>query len=72
MSYDPNSVDAMFSRIEQRLDSQDQVLARIEEQTTKTNGRVTALERDKWVQRGAVGVIAVIAAPLWEFVKARF
>lgn len=45
MSYDPNSQDAMFSRLLSRLDGLDQKLDRIEEQTIKTNGRVGSLER---------------------------
>jgi hypothetical protein len=71
-SYDPNSVDAMLSRILQRLDEQDKVLVRIEEQTTKTNGRVSALEKDKWIQRGAVGVVVVMVSAAWEVIKAKF
>lgn len=45
MSYDRNSTDAMFSRIEAALEAQDKTLDRIEAAVLKTNGRVTALER---------------------------
>jgi len=67
MSFDPNSDNAMFSRIltelkELKCDVQD-----IKEQVYKTNGRVTSLEQDKWTQRGIVLAIAVVASSLWEW-----
>ena len=69
--FNPNSPDAMFSRILQRMDTQDSALARIEHGVAKTTGRVTALERDKWYQRGIVAAIAVLAGGAWEWLKAR-
>jgi uncharacterized protein YoxC len=67
MTFDPNSDNAMFSRIltelkEMRYDVQD-----IKEQVHKTNGRVTSLEHDKWTQRGIVLAITVVASSIWEF-----
>lgn len=67
MTFDPNSDNAMFSRIltelkEMRYDVQD-----IKEQVYKTNGRVTSLEHDKWTQRGIVLAITVVASSIWEF-----
>lgn len=55
-SYDPNSQNAVTSRIFQRLDKQDEdsrsaraeiigILSEIRVETKKTNGRVTALEQ---------------------------
>lgn len=70
--YDPNSQDAMFSRIMQRLDTIDHTTQRIEKQARLTNGRVTALEREKWHQRGiVVGVSAVIGAA-WHWILSRW
>lgn len=54
MNVDPNSTDAWFARIEQRLTGQDSVLARIEAQVAKTNGRVTGLESWKESIRGRI------------------
>jgi hypothetical protein len=56
--YDPHSLNAMLSRIIERLDRQDlssevyraeirQTLSEIKEQTVRTNGRVTFIER--WI-----------------------
>lgn len=67
MSYDPESQDAMFARILERMDSQDRLLEEIKTQVYKTNGRVTALEQEKWFQRGVVAVITVGATVLWEW-----
>jgi hypothetical protein len=67
MSYDPESQDAMFARILERMDSQDRLLEEIKTQVYKTNGRVTALEQEKWFQRGVVAVITVSATVLWEW-----
>jgi hypothetical protein len=64
VSFDPNSTDAMFSRIMEKLE-------RIEQQTEKTNGRVTALERDRWYQRGVVAAIALGAGAAWEWINSR-
>jgi hypothetical protein len=67
MSYDPNSTDSMFSKIIERLDKQDGALARIEAQTTKTNGRVGRLENEQWRQRGVVAAVSVMGVAIWEW-----
>lgn len=72
MPYDPQSTDAMFSRIIERLDRQDEILKRIEAQTTKTNGRVSLLEswRTEIGAKVAVisgGVSAAIGGAAWLF-----
>ncbi len=69
--YNPNSIDATLSKIIQRLDQQDTVLARIDMGVTKTNGRVTTLEQDKWYQRGFTAAIGATAAVAVEWVKSR-
>lgn len=38
-------IEAKFAAQNQRFDGQDRILVRIEEQTTKTNGRVNLLEK---------------------------
>lgn len=70
MGYDPQSTDAMFSRIIQRLDAQDEILRRIEAQTVKTNGRVSSLERWRDVTMAKVavmsaGVSSAVALGAW-------
>lgn len=69
-AYDPNSTDAMFSRILQRMDAQDKVLERIDEGVAKTNDRVTVLERWRDVITAKVAVVsggisACVAAGAW-------
>ena len=66
-TYNPNSTDAMLSRIMERLDEQDETLKRIEAQTIKTNGRVTKLEGEHWKQRGFILGISVFGSALWEY-----
>jgi hypothetical protein len=69
--FNPNSTDAILSRILQRMEAQDMTLGRIESAVHKTNGRVNALERDRWYQRGIAAAIAVTAGCAWEYVKGR-
>lgn len=62
MSYDPQSMDAMFSRIIQRLESQDVLLSRIDAGVAKTNGRVTALEKWRDVVTAKTALIASLVS----------
>ena len=59
MSYDPKSNDAMFSRIEQKLEELLARTGRIEEQTTKTNGRVSKLESWQTDVRARIAIISL-------------
>jgi len=63
-NFNPKSNDAVFATILARLESQDKSLAKILEQTTLTNGRVTKLEAYKFKATGyvagCVGVIVVV------------
>lgn len=63
----PLSPDAMFARIMERLDDlkADNKDLRTEQGTIAE--RVTAMERDKWFQRGIVAAISVIAAGMWSW-----
>ena len=67
MTYDPNSDNAMFSRILTELKDLRGDVGEIKAQVYKTNGRVTNLEHDKWMQRGVVVTISVVASTLWHF-----
>lgn len=67
--YNPNSTDSMFARVLQRMDAQDQILEEIRSQVTKTNGRVTVLEHEKWHQRGIMATITAGVMMLWEAIK---
>lgn len=62
MTYDPNSNDAMFSRVMQRLDQQDDTLKQILEQVKKTNGRVTTLETEGAVTKGKVAMVSALVS----------
>jgi len=64
MTYDPNSDDAMFSRIEQKLEELLARTARIEQQTIKTNGRVTLLETWQTDVRARIAVVALVVSGL--------
>lgn len=67
--FNPNSNDAVLSRILQRMDAQDAQLARIEKGVNHTNERVNGLERDRWYQRGMVAAIGVVIAAAWDYFK---
>ena len=49
-------VESLKELLEQRFDAQDRTLIRIETQTTKTNGRVTDLERNAARQAAVLAV----------------
>lgn len=66
-NYNPTSVDAMFSRILERLDAQDRRLDEILAQTTKTNSRVDALERQHWYHRGIAAMVSLLVVALWNW-----
>jgi len=63
--YNPNSVDAMFARLFERMDQQDKILQAIDDKTSKINGRVYALEREKWKQRGFIAAMLLVAGVIW-------
>lgn len=71
MNYDPESQDAMFSRILEKLENQEHTLKEIKDQVYKTNGRVNSLERDRWYQRGVVATIGIAASYFWQFIIKR-
>lgn len=71
--YNPNSPDAVLSRILQRLDEQDHaaesnrtqflgVLTDIRDEVKKTNGRVTGLERWRTEVKAKVALIATFVS----------
>ena len=47
MGYDPNSSDAAFARLFERLDHQDAALKRIEDRQETHGDRLVKLEREK-------------------------
>lgn len=60
--YNPNSGDAVTSRLFQRMDAQDAALARIEEAVNRTNGRVTLLEKWRDVVTAKTAVISSVVS----------
>lgn len=67
MSYDPNSNDALFSRVMNRLDTQDATLQQILSQVRLTNGRVTAIETREAVAKGKITVISAVVSAVVGF-----
>ena len=80
--YDPNSFNALASRILERLDQQD-VATADHRQEIKTqistfqgellnvSGRVTGLEEGAWKQRGFVAAIALAVPSIWQWVSTK-
>lgn len=62
MTYDPNSTDAMFSRVLQRLDTQDATLTEILAEVRKTNGRVKSLEEWRLVTKVKVATLSALVS----------
>ena len=50
--YNPNSTDASFSRLFQRLDTQDESAKRIESKLDLYIAKTDSLEKERWVHRG--------------------
>ena len=71
MSYDPSSENAMFAKILEKLDTQNATLSEIKNQVYKTNGRVNAIENERWYQRGIVASIGVVASLVWSWISHR-
>ena len=69
--FNPNSIDATLAKILANQCSHGEKLDRIETQATKTNGRVTELERDKWYVRGATATMALLAPGAWKWFESR-
>jgi len=67
MDYNPNSPDALFSRVMNRLDNQDQTLAQILAEVRKTNGRVTKLETAEAVTKGKVAMVSALVSAMVGF-----
>lgn len=62
--YSKREIDGHFDGIKESLANQDKVLVRIETQSIKTNGRVTELERSRYMQMGAMTIISAIVLPI--------
>lgn len=62
--YSKREIDLLIENVKQHInDTITTPLARIEEQTTKTNGRVTALENWRNYIAGCVVVITLVILP---------
>ena len=69
MSYDPQSIDSMFSRIMERQDVTDRTLDQILSEVRRTNGRVNTLETARAVTRGQIALISLLVSGAFAFVS---
>lgn len=74
-AYDPNSNDAVFSKILTRLEQQDkdaaarhiEIVGKFEDHEK----RITTLEHEKWYQRGIVATIGFTITAAWHLITGR-
>ena len=73
--FNPNSVDAVVSRIDTRVAQLDDKLERLltlHEQSHRDHSeRLRKLEEERWYQRGAVAVFSVAAVAVWNWLTSR-
>ena len=55
--YSNREISAMFHEVKE-------IVTRVEDQTKKTNGRVTELEKGRWIAIGAMMVITLMIIPI--------
>lgn len=63
-NYSNRELDRMFEEIKVKLSDQDRVLARIEEQTRKTNGSVSMLKAWRTGLSMCLGLVIFVIIPL--------
>lgn len=61
--YTQREIQSLFDGVHKRLSNQDSVLLDIKVQTTKTNGRLSLLERIVWGAGLVIMTVAVVKAP---------
>lgn len=54
-----------FRQIERRLEEGNRLIEDVKTQATKTNGRLTALEKTQYLMTGGLIVVLAIAVPLF-------
>jgi hypothetical protein len=65
----PNSQDAMFARILEKLDDLKADTREIRTDQATISERVSVIEREKWFVRGVTATIGVIAGGVWTWIS---
>lgn len=61
--YTNREIDMKFDAVHERFDDQDEALQKILDQTTRTNGKVMALEKWRWLITGGVIAVGAMGIP---------
>lgn len=73
--FNPNSVDAVVSRIDTKVCQLDDKIERMiqlhEKLAVEHSERLRKLEEERWYQRGAVAVFSVAAVAVWNWLTSR-
>lgn len=73
--FNPNSVDAVVSRIDTRISQLDEKIERLlimqEQIQSDHSHRIRKLEEERWYQRGAVAILSILAVTVWNWLTNR-
>lgn len=73
--FNPNSVDAVVSRIDTRIGQLDEKIERLivmqEQVQMEHSHRLRKLEEERWYQRGAVAILSIVAVTVGNWLTNR-